>query len=310
VFGSSFGLLGSAGARRRAVPVALVLVAAVAPALGPIRPAAAAPGHLVSSVWFPRPGDELPAGVELTVSGGASNGETGVSSVDISVDGGATWHRATPVRSAEEWTYTFTPTGPGMLTIATRATTGTVQETPPASTTIKLVPAVAAQPCPCPVRWPDRGAGLGPNEDPDPQAVELGLKFQTDRPGVITGVAFRRYPANVGPFLAHLWTADGDMLAEATMNTSDGFPYLRFATPVPVDADQTYVASYYTPSGHYASTDAFFTDTDPALDAAPFRIFALPDGPAGVYHYGVGGGFPTDTWNQGSYWVEPIFDTV
>ena len=30
-------------------------------------------------------------------------------------------------------------------------------------------------------------------------------------------------------------------------------------------------------------------------------------GANGVYHYGTGGGFPTDSWQASNYWVDVVF---
>nr|AGS49370.1 hypothetical protein [uncultured bacterium esnapd4]QEO74956.1 hypothetical protein [uncultured bacterium] len=73
---------------------------------------------------------------------------------------------------------------------------------------------------------------------------------------------------------------------------------ITFGTPVPVTPGREYVVSYYTPSGGYLSTENYFVG---GLAHGPFH---LPVN-AGVYRYG--GGFPSDTWNAGNYWVEPVF---
>src|SRR5262249_60510324 len=70
---------------------------------------------------------------------------------------------------------------------------------------------------------------------------------------------------------------------------------------------QTYVVSYYTPSGHYASTENYFTS--PVL-SPPFSTVVDDTGGSGVYHYGPGGGFPDQTWPASNYWVEPGFTTA
>lgn len=75
-----------------------------------------------------------------------------------------------------------------------------------------------------------------------------------------------------------------------------------FPTPVPVEPDRDYVISYYTPQGGYAMSENYFTGT---LVQAPFT--APHDGTrgAGVYRYG--GGFPTDSRHDSTYWVQPEF---
>jgi hypothetical protein len=151
------------------------------------------------------------------------------------------------------------------------------------------------------------GHGTGQIDDPDPVPVEVGLRFRTDRDGFVTGLLFYRYWDNIGPHIAHLWSADGDLLAEETLaSTGDNFPYVRFGQPVPVQADRTYVVSYYAPGGHYASTEHYF---DSPVVAAPFSTVVDEAGGSGVYTYGEAGGFPDQTWHASNYWVEPVFTT-
>jgi Domain of unknown function (DUF4082) len=69
---------------------------------------------------------------------------------------------------------------------------------------------------------------------------------------------------------------------------------------------RVYVASYHAPAGHYAFTlEAFSTS---GLDNAPihFPVDVVAD-PNGVFHYGPGGIFPTDTFKSAYYWVDVVF---
>ena len=46
------------------------------------------------------------------------------------------------------------------------------------------------------------------------------------------------------------------------------------------------------------------------VDNAPLHALADGvDGANGVYRYGAGGGFPTNTWQSSNYWVDVVFDT-
>ncbi len=72
-----------------------------------------------STITAPLPGATLQAGSSYTVRGTAQDGGGGVvAAVEVSVDGGTTWHLATGRKS---WTYTFTPRTNGQLTIRSRA---------------------------------------------------------------------------------------------------------------------------------------------------------------------------------------------
>src|SRR5262249_21613293 len=155
---------------------------------------------------------------------------------DVSLDGGSSWQAASA--GPATWSFTFTPTAPGVLTIVSRAATAHAVEVPDRTVTVTVRAADGS--CPCVLQFPP--AGVGPADDPDSVPVELGLRFRSDRPGSVLGLLFVHYPDNVGPFVGHLWTDTGDLLAEATLDsTADARPYLRFDQPVPIEADRTYV---------------------------------------------------------------------
>ena len=97
--------------------------------------------------------------------------------------------------------------------------------------------------------------------DSDPNAVELGLKFQADVNGYITGIRFYKGPGNTGTHVGHLWTSTGSLLASVTFTneTATGWQQATLATPVAITANTTYVVSYYAPAGHYAVNEPYFT---------------------------------------------------
>ena len=87
--------------------------------------------------------------------------------------------------------------------------------------------------------------------DPDPNSVELGVKFGSDVAGWITGIRFYKGPGNTGTHIGHLWTSNGTRLASATFTneTASGWQQVSFATPVAIAANTTYVASYSRAGG-------------------------------------------------------------
>lgn len=276
--------------RLAALLLALVLVPAVpVPALAADHPAA--------YITSPSNNASVPLNTPLVVAGGAVNGETGgITGADISTDG-VNWTSAD--EQGETWSITLTPSVPGPLTIHARGRTastigdvittrtihvgGTTQ--PPINQVNTLIlPYLAFTPV---------------IKDADTDAVELGLRTRFDRPGTVTAVDFRR-GNYTGPVTARLWQ-DGTLLAEQPGSASTAFlQRIEFTTPVPVVPGTDYVVSYYTPAGGYVSSEAYFTG---GIAQAPFYL--PPD--AGVYLYGEGGGFPTNSWNASNYWVEPVF---
>ncbi len=84
------------------------------------------------------------------------------------------------------------------------------------------------------------------------------MKFKADFDGWITGVRFYKAAANTGTHIGSLWTTNGTRLATATFTneSATGWQSVTFASPVAVTAGTTYVASYFTPTGHYSFTAA------------------------------------------------------
>jgi hypothetical protein len=149
-----------------------------------------------------------------------------------------------------------------------------------------------------------------PIADPDPGAVELGLRFRSDVNGFILGVRFYKNATNGGTHIGNLWTHGGTRLATATFTSEapSGWQLVTFATPVAIAANTTYVASYYTSVGHYAATSGYFAAAganNPPLHALQDGV----DGPSGVYRYGATSGFPSSTFLSTNYWVDVLFST-
>jgi len=118
--------------------------------------------------------------------------------------------------------------------------------------------------------WSDT-TGARDNNHARCEGVELGLKFYSDVAGYITGIRFYKGPSNTGTHYGHLWTTSGTKLAEVafTNETSSGWQTMLLPTPVAIQANTTYVASYYSPVGHWSVDRNFFTST--GADHAPLH---------------------------------------
>ena len=118
------------------------------------------------------------------------------------------------------------------------------------------------------------------------QSVELGMKFIPDTNGSITSVRFFKSGANTGVHTGTLWTAAGVQLATVTFSgeTNSGWQQAAFSAPVNVTAGVTYVVSYHSTTGHYASDSHYFLNQ---VDAAPLHApsSAASEG-NGLYRYG------------------------
>jgi hypothetical protein len=142
--------------------------------------------------------------------------------------------------------------------------------------------------------------------DEDAAAVEVGLKFRSERNGLITGVRFYKGGSeNDGEHVGHLWASDGTPLGAVTFTneTESGWQQASFPTPIQIEANTTYVVSYFAPHGNYAITMNYFPS--PFQDKPP--LHALGEG-NGVLLHGPEGGFPTEqSPDSSNYWVDVVF---
>ena len=158
----------------------------------------------------------------------------------------------------------------------------------------------AGPPCPCSI-WQD-GTPTGSSDVADTSAVNLGVQFQAASSGFIAGVRFYKESDNTGAHTGSLWSSTGTLLASGTFSneTASGWQELDFSAPVAVTAGTTYVASYFTSTGHYAATNGGLAS---AVTNGP--LTALAGG--GVYAYGSSNTFPTSTYDAGNYWVDVVY---
>jgi hypothetical protein len=144
----------------------------------------------------------------------------------------------------------------------------------------------------------------------DGAAVELGVRFEADRPGDVLGVRFYKSRANIGRHVGNLWRADGTLLASAefTAETESGWQQVNFAAPVPISQGERYVASYHTHAGHYSFDGGYFAFA--GVENPPLHAPADdPDGQRnGVFVYSFNDStFPSIGYGGANYWVDVVF---
>ncbi|GAA0259623.1 hypothetical protein GCM10010492_70670 [Saccharothrix mutabilis subsp. mutabilis] len=274
--------------------------------------------YWVDVLWAPEPGADTRAPEATTTDPAA-----GAGSVPLGQVVSATFDEVVDPATA-----TVTVTGPTGAVPGTTSVTGT---------TVRFVPATALAPgaaytatahavdasgnqapphnwvfttgrpraatCPCTV-WDDFARPAEP-ATADTAPVELGAKVRFAGRGEVLGVRFYKGPGNTGTHTGSFWSSTGLLLATGTFTdeTTTGWQTLTFLNPVSVQANTTYVVSYFAPNGRYAVTPDFF-----AREAGYGPIRALSygtDGPNGVYRYG--GGFPSDTYHRSNYWVDVVY---
>ncbi|MDV8146289.1 DUF4082 domain-containing protein [Arthrobacter sp. B10-11] len=249
-----------------------------------------------TTITAPADGATIAHGSSVTVSGNASDAGGIVAGVEVSTDGGATWH---PAQGKQNWTYTYIQKGLGTAGISVRAVDDSANIGTAATKTLQLAGpyTVFGQQVPATADSQDGGA------------YELGMKVTPSVDGFITGVRFYKSTANTGTHTGSLWNASGQRLATATFTseTASGWQKVQFNQPVAVTAGQKYTVSYTAPKGHYATKEyqwSSFGFTEPPLTVAG----GFGSEPAGVY--GSPDAFPQNSFGNGNYFVDAVFDTV
>jgi N,N-dimethylformamidase beta subunit-like protein/uncharacterized protein DUF4082/fibronectin type III domain protein len=247
-------------------------------------------------------------GSTVNLTGTASDVGGQVGGVEVSTDGGSTWHPATGTTS---WSYSWTAHGAPSTTIKVRATddSGNIQ-TPGAGTSVNVS-------CSCTI-FANSVPPIVDSNDNTP--VEVGVKFQSDTYGSVTGIRFYKASTNTGTHTGSLWTASGTRLAQATFTgeTASGWQTVTFDQPVQVLPNTTYIASYHAPNGHYsAAQDFFYRAPAPGpngganTDSPPLHALHNTETTGnGVFAYGSASTFPTQSFGAGNYYVDVMFTRI
>src|SRR5262249_8572453 len=147
-----------------------------------------------------------------------------VAGVEVSIDGGTSWHPATGTTS---WSYTFFASGLSTQPIQARAIDDSAN-IGAATATVSLD-----------ITRRDRIFGNRVPATPattDTPTVELGVKFYPQTDGYITGIRFYKGSGNIGTHTGSLWSASGTRLATGnfTNETASGWQTMTFTSPVAV----------------------------------------------------------------------------
>jgi len=162
--------------------------------------------------------------------------------------------------------------------------------------------------CPCGGWTSSTVPGIASHDDSNP--VELGVRFRSEVSGFVTGVRFYKGAGNAGTHIGSLWTSTGQRLATATFvnETASGWQQVTFATPVAINANVVYVASYFAPNGHYAGDYDYFATS--GVDRPPIHLLRNGEsGGNGLYTYSSTSTFPASTYRSTNYWVDVVFTT-
>ena len=254
-----------------------------------------------STITSPVSNSQVESGSRVTITGTAVDAGGGaVGGVEVSIDGGTTWRKAT---GTSNWTYEWIPGVTGAATLKSRATDD--------SGNLEIVGAgvnvaIVVGECPCTTLWKP-SVVPGTASAADNGEYELGVKFKSDVDGFITGIRFYKGLANTGTHAGNLWSSSGTLLAHAifTNESPTGWQQVDFSSPVAITANTTYIASYHTPNGGYAFDAAYFLNA--GKDSPP--LHALQNGTTGgngVFSPGPMA-FPSNSFNAANYWVDVVF---
>ena len=260
---------------------------------------------------------EVTEGQIVAIHGTASDVGGVVAAIEVSTDGGATWHPAT---GTANWTYSWRAQGLGDHTIKARAVDDSVnlQTTNVQSTELTVM----ASPKSSLFTHEETVNTAFHETDPEtgqPLDLELGVKFQSSVGGFITGIWFYRAPLEIGTHEGHLWTFDGTLIATVafTDETPDsGWQNAAFTTPVEIDANTTYIVSYHS-NGDYVATNGYFFNqshtsgdlTSPADLNGSQSVYTGGNGIFSVY-VDSNPPFPTQSFGASNYWVDVTFTAL
>lgn len=250
------------------------------------------------AVSSPVPGSAIPNGSAVTLKGTSADAGGGVvAGVEVSTDGGATWHLATGTTS---WSYVYLQHGAGNQAVQVRAVDDSANYAPvPTAVTFSSTSPYTVF----------GSATPGVADSGDASAVELGLRFTPAIDGFVSGVRFYKSIANTGVHTGSVWDSSGARLATVTFanESASGWQTASISPSVSVQAGKAYVVSYNAPNGHYSATGYYWAyrgDTaGPLTVAGGFGAV-----PAGVYN--TNGTFPTSSFQGTNYFVDAVFVTT
>jgi hypothetical protein len=220
------------------------------------------------------------AGVTVTLSSGGStvatitSGAAGTTYTFTNVPNGS--YSVTPTLAG----YTFSPTS-ASVTVSGANVTG-VNFSDPESVFTTQTPALTGK---------TDGANL-----------ELGMLFQSDIAGQITGIRFWKDASETGTHTGNIWSSTGTLLASVTFTneTASGWQVQNLASPLPIAANTTYVVSVNTGNTYYVDTYSGLASKITNLD-----LSSVATTNNGVY--GTSGTFPTSSYSNSNYFRDVVF---
>jgi len=145
----------------------------------------------------------------------------------------------------------------------------------------------------------------------NPSPIELGVKFRSDVSGNVTGVRFFKAAGATGTHIGRLWTTGGVKLAEVAFanESPSGWQVATFSTSVAIQANTTYIISYYVADGNRRFSDTIDYFATAGTNTPPLHALQSGvDGANGVYSET--GGVPNQSYRSSNYWVDIILSNA
>lgn len=251
-----------------------------------------------ASITSPAANETITQGSLVTVTGTAVDSGGGVvAGVEVSVDGGTSWH---PAAGTSSFSYTGVLSSSGARAVRARAIDDSAN-IQPVSTDVAITTN-----CPCSIfgAAPPQTASVS-----DTTSLNLGVKFTSSAAGYISGIRFFKGTGNVGTHVGTLYTSAGQVLATVTFSgeTASGWQTANFASAVQIAANTTYIAAYTAPNGRYAADSNYFASM--SHTAAALTALGGPSNQTnGVY--GAGSRFPTSSYKSTNYYVDVVYSVT
>lgn len=151
---------------------------------------------------------------------------------------------------------------------------------------------------------------LGPDQS---GGITTGVKFRSTVSGYVSGVRFYQTSGNSGTHVGGLYSYPaGVQLTTATYSgeTGSGWQTVTFGSTIPINANTTYIATYFGASGFYVADNDLGTGLSLASAVTNAPLTALAggtDGVNGLFSYSNSTVLPTSSYHNGNYWVDVIF---
>lgn len=140
--------------------------------------------------------------------------------------------------------------------------------------------------------------------------LELGMQFEVSEPGQIQGVSFYKAPNDAATsHQVHLWSSSGQVLAtgQTSSESASGWQTATFPSPVSIQANTIYVASYFTSSGAFSySIGSFNNPLTAGAITAPSNTQASPGN--GLFMQSSSSTFPLTGGYGTNFWVDVQFE--